>query len=167
MQVLRQAGSDPAFLLKAMREASGELRRAVEGIPHRLLLRHGTGSDENWCLLAIAAHMRETEGGFYRQIETIITRPESEMCHVDFDDIPLEEAYFEEDEGELLEDFHYMRRRSAYVLWDISEREWQMGAIHPYRGRMTLMELAREMYRHDLEHLWQARRIVDSVQTRR
>ena len=87
MQVLRQAGSDPAFLLKAMREASGELRRAVEGLPRWMLLRPGTGNDEDWCLLAIAAHMRDTEAGFLGQIETIVKMPESAMRHVDFDDI--------------------------------------------------------------------------------
>lgn len=167
MQVLRQAGSDPAFLLKAMREASGELRGVLEGMPHRMLLKPGTGNDDDWCLLAIAYHMHDTESGFLRQIETIMTIPESEMRHVDFDDIPLREDYADEDEDELLENFHYLRRRNAYMLWDISDREWQLGAIHPYRGRMTLMELIREIYRHDLEHLWQARRIADHVQATR
>lgn len=167
MRVLRQAGSDPAFLLKAMRETSGELRQAVEGMPRRLLVRPGVGNDEDWCLLAIAAHMRDTEAGFQRQIETIVTRPETEMCHVDFDGVPLAEDYADEDEEELLEEFHYMRRRSAYVLWEISEREWQAGALHPFRGRMTLMDLIREIYRHDLEHLWQARRIADYLQATR
>lgn len=164
MRMLRQAGSDPAFLLKAMGEASRELRRAVSGLPRRVLLQPGQANDEDWCLLGIAAHMHETESGFLRQIESIILAPETEMCHVDFDDIPLREDYDEEDEDELLDNFHYLRRRSSYMLWDLSDREWQNGGIHPYRGRMTMLELASEMYRHDLEHLWQARRIADFIE---
>jgi len=28
---------------------------------------------------------------------------------------------------------------------------------------VTVLELAREMYQHDLEHLWQARRMMDRL----
>ena len=34
---------------------------------------------------------------------------------------------------------------------------------HPYRGRVTLLELTREMYQHDLEHLWQTRRMIEAL----
>jgi hypothetical protein len=64
---------------------------------------------------------------------------------------------------ELLEEFHYLRRRTTYTLWDIDERDWQRGGIHPYRGRLTVLDLAREAYRHDLEHLWQSRRMIDQL----
>jgi hypothetical protein len=39
MRYVRQAGSDPAFLLKALGEAGGELQRAFYGIPERELQR--------------------------------------------------------------------------------------------------------------------------------
>jgi hypothetical protein len=35
--------------------------------------------------------------------------------------------------------------------------------LHPYRGRLTVLEIAREAYQHDLEHLWQARRMLDHL----
>ena len=49
------------------------------------------------------------------------------------------------------------------MLWELAEPEWDRAGIHPYRGRMTIRQLTREMYQHDLEHLWQTRRMIDAL----
>src|SRR5438046_1994214 len=38
VRYVRQAGTDPSFLVKALGEAAGELRRSLEGLPRRALL---------------------------------------------------------------------------------------------------------------------------------
>ncbi len=164
MRYVRQAGSDPSFLLKALGEASGELQRAFYGLHPRQLAAFGRGVDDGWCLQAIPFHVLQTERGFLSQFEAIVgSRRDAPIPHVDVDDIPFAEDYVETDEEELLEEFHYLRRRTTYMLWDLGESDWQRGGIHPYRGRMTLLELTREMYQHDLEHLWQARRMIEAL----
>lgn len=165
MKYVREAGSDPSFLLKALSEASGELQRSFYGLTPRELMVPGIGQDEGWHLLGIPMHVRDVERGVLRQYEAILSRRESDIPHVDFDDIPFEEDYCEEDEEELLEEFHYLRRRTSYMLWDLMPSEWERGGTHPYRGRMTLLQIARETYQHDLEHLWQARRMVDALKS--
>jgi len=166
MQYVRQAGSDPSFLLKALNEASGELRQQFYGIPRPLLLEPGEGNDEDWCLLGVAVHLRDVEAGFAEQVETVISRCEPAIPHVDLDDIPLHDDIEDEDEEDVLADFHYRRRHSSYLLWDLSAGEWDRAGVHPYRGRVTITDLAREMYRHDLEHLWQVRRMVEALAAR-
>lgn len=160
MRELRQAGSDPAFLRKALSEAGGELRQALAGLRRRELLDPGTGSDEGWTLLGIAVHMRDTELGIIAQLEAMLSSRDPAIRAVDIDDIPLLEEYREEELEEVLDDFHYYRRHTAYTLWDLGYGDWERGGIHPYRGRMTVLDIAREVYRHDLEHLWQVRRMV-------
>lgn len=161
MRYVRQAGSDPAFLLKALGEAAGELHRAFAAVSYREWHRMGEGDDEGWCLLAIPWHVREVEKGVYKQIETILSRRDPEIRHVDFDDIPFKEDYWEEDAEELLEEFHYLRRHTVYSLYDLSERDWERSGIHPYRDRLSVLQIVREMYQHDLEHLWQTRRMIE------
>jgi hypothetical protein len=163
MQYVRQAGSDPSFLLKAMSEASGELRHCFMGLRHRQVLQPGTGVDEDWTLLGIAVHLRDTETGIIRQLETIMSAREPEIPHVDIDDIPLLDDYRDLDEDEVLDEFHYYRRHTSYQLWDLGHGQWELAGIHPYRGRMTILEIAREVYQHDLEHLWQARRMLTAM----
>jgi hypothetical protein len=91
MRYVRQAGSDPSFLLKALGEAAGELHRGFFGIRERELLREGDGLDEGWCLLAIPYHLREVEQGILGQLETMLRAREPEIRHVDVDDIPFRE----------------------------------------------------------------------------
>jgi len=166
MRYVRQAGNDPAFLLKALSEASGELRRAFYGLPSRILLQPGEGFDEPWCLLGIAYHVRDVERGVLRQIEPMLAQRDPEIPSVDFDDIPFREDYEHADDEELLDEFHYLRQRLAYALWDTDERQWERGGIHPYRGRVTILQLAREVYQHDLEHLWQSQRMIERMGAR-
>jgi hypothetical protein len=167
MRYVREAGSDPSFLLKALGEASGELRRALYGARRSSLLKPGKGFDEDWCLLAIAVHLRDTERGIGDQLETILARREPEIRHVDVDDIPCREDFADADEEEVLDEFHYHRRQTTYSLWDLSPSQWERGGLHPYRGRLTVLEIARDMYQHDLEHLWQARRMLEAIEERR
>lgn len=162
MREIRQAGNDPAFLLKALGEASGEFRRTFDGLRRRDLLRKGAGFDDCWCLLSIAVHMRDTEGGLARQLELMTSRREPEIPHVDLDSVPLDSDWHGADAEDVLDDFAYHRRRSSYLLWDLLPSDWERAGVHPFRGRLTVLDVARDMYQHDLEHLWQARRILDA-----
>lgn len=162
VQYVRRAGSDPAFLLKAMSEAGGELRDILAGQPLGLLYEPGEPPDEDWCLMGIAYHLRDVEERVMDQLRPMILQTDPEIPHVDMDDIPFREDYEGADDEDLMDAFYYFRRRTAYLLWDLSERDWERKGIHPYRGPMSVMDIARELYQHDLEHLWQARRIVDA-----
>ncbi len=162
VQYVRRAGSDPAFLLKAMSEAGGELRDILAGQPLGLLYEPGEPPDEDWCLMGIAYHLRDVEERVMDQLRPMILQTNPEIPHVDMDDIPFREDYEGADDEDLMDAFYYFRRRTAYLLWDLSERDWERKGIHPYRGPMSVMDIARELYQHDLEHLWQARRIVDA-----
>lgn len=163
MQYVRQAGSDPSFLLKALSEASGELSRSFRGFSRRELLTRAPAPDDGWTLLAIPYHLRETEYGLLTQYQAITRRREPEIRNVDLDDIPLEEDYRDEDLADLLDEFRELRHRSSYLLWDLLPSEWEKGGLHPYRGRLNLLEIVREAYQHDLEHLWQVKRMLEAM----
>ncbi len=163
MRELRPAGQDPSFLLKALSEAAGELQRAFAGLRRADLLRPGDGFDDCWCLLSIAVHMRDVEEDAQEQIEFMLDRREPDLQHVDIDRVPLEVEYRTADEDDALADFRQLRRETSYMLWDLTPKAWQRGGLHPYRGRITVLDFARDLYQHDLEHLWQVRRMLDRL----
>lgn len=163
MRELRQAGNDPAFLLKALSEAAGEMRRAFFTISRSDLLRPGDGFDDCWCLMAVAVHLRDIERETLGQFEAMLALREPSIPHVDMDTPPTEDEFAGEDEEEVLAEFHNLRRETSYLLWDLAPREWERAGIHPYRGRVTVLDLARDLYQHDLEHLWQIRRMADGL----
>jgi hypothetical protein len=167
MRYIPRAGTDPSFMLKAMREASGEFRELLWGMRLGTLLQFGQPPDDDWTLMGIAYHLKSVERLIAEQVQLILTYPEPRIPHADLDDIPFFEDYDACDEEELLDEFHYYRRRTSYMLWDLGLEDWERAGEHPYRGRRTLRDTIRELYQHDLEHLWQARRMVEHLPSRR
>ncbi len=163
MRPIREAGSDPAFLRKALGEAAGEIRQILGAFPRNMLVEPGTDQDDDWSLLAIAVHLRDCERGFLQQIESFFTHDNPRLRHVDTDDIPLPDDARSEDEDLVLDELRYLRRSNTYLLWDLYPSDWERTADHPYLGSVTLLETARGMYVHDLEHLWQARRMAEAL----
>ncbi len=49
------------------------------------------------------------------------------------------------------------------VLWGSALGECDRKGRHPYWGTVTIAQLVREQNEHDLEHLWQARNIRESL----
>ncbi len=159
--IMREAPtSSDRFLLKALGEAAGELRGLLYATSERQAREPGSGTDEGWCLLAIAVHLHEVEQATCQQFETILRRPYAPIRNIDLDDIPFPEDYARVSIDEAVAGFSYARQETSYSLWGLSQEEWERTAMHPYRGEVALIDLVRDLYKHDLEHLWQARRML-------
>lgn len=152
--------SSDRFLLKALGEAAGEVRSLLWSTTERQAREPGEGPDEGWCLLAIAVHLRDVERETSQQFDTILRRPFTPIRNVDLDDIPFPEDYAYVSIDEAISGFAHARQETSYSLWGLSQTEWERTATHPYRGEVALIDLVRDLYKHDLEHLWQARRML-------
>ena len=152
--------SSDRFLLKALGEAAGELRGLLWTKGDRQAREPGERPDEGWCLLAIAVHLQDVEQKTGQQFETILRRPYAPIRNVDLDDIPFPEDYEYVSIDEAVSGFAYARQETSYSLWGLTREEWERTAVHPYRGEVALIDLVRDLYKHDLEHLWQARRML-------
>jgi len=60
-----------------------------------------------------------------------------------------------------------LRQRSAQLLWSLEPSDWEREGLHPYRGRLSIMQVARDMNEHDLGHLWQMRRLRRQIEEER
>ena len=81
----------------------------------------------------------------------------------DADALVLERDYRESDIYETLEQLERLRYRSVNLLWDLDDDDWERTGAHPYLGPVSIARLAREQNEHDLEHLWQARRVREAL----
>ena len=142
------------WLLKALRETAHELESQLWGLDEDEL-RWRPGED-GWSLKEIAAHLRDCEEHFVEVLELISTRDEPRLRAFDADALVLERDYREADLADALTGFEMLRHRSVSLLW---QEEWDRTGLHPYLGPVTIAELARKQSEHDLEHLWQARRL--------
>ena len=148
-------------VLKALREAGNSLLSELYGLDEdELRWRPGEGE---WSLKEIAAHLRDAEELALAQLNAFVSSPSAPLPAWDVDLLPQERDYQGEEIARLLASFRGTRRETTYLLWGLTEADWQGSAEHPYRGAVTLGEIARELAQHDLEHLWQVRQLKEGL----
>jgi hypothetical protein len=103
--------------------------------------------------------MRDAEDLALKQMTAIIERRRGALPAWDVDLLPNERDYRAQDLDDLLTALRGLRRETTQLLWSITDSDWSAPANHPFRGPITLGEIARELAQHDLEHLWQVRRL--------
>jgi hypothetical protein len=162
--------TDPqSWALKALREAGGSLMAELHGLDEREL--RWRPAEGEWSLKEIAAHLRDAEELALAQVNAFVQTDARlgvsgrarRVPAWDVDLLPEERDYQGEDIGALLSSFRESRREVTSLLWTLSDADWERSAEHPFRGAVTLGEIARELAQHDLEHLWQVRQLKERL----
>lgn len=149
------------WLLKALSEAGNLLLSELCGLDEEEL--RWRAAEGEWSLKEIAAHLRDAEELALAQLNAFVSGSSSPLPAWDVDLFPQERDYQSEEIAGLLASFGRLRRETTYLLWGLTEADWGRAAEHPYRGSVTLQEVARELAQHDLEHLWQVRRLKERL----
>ena len=152
------------WLLKALREVAHELESQLWGLDEDDL--RWRPADDGWSLKEIAAHLRDCEEHFLRSLELIAFDDEARVPAFDGDALVLERDYRQSDIYDVLEGFEALRHRTVSLLWSLAPEDWERTGTHRYLGPVTIARLAHEQNEHDLEHLWQARRLRQTLAKR-
>jgi hypothetical protein len=157
--------SSQQWMLKALHEAADELESQLLGLSEEDLCRRPAPGE--WSLKEIAAHLRDAEACFLERLRLIASQDEPRLPDIDVDAYVLERDYQSLDLHEVLLEFSRLRQRSTSLLWRLEPSEWEREGLHPYRGRLSIMQVARDMNEHDLGHLWQVRRLRRQIEEER
>ena len=152
----------PRWLLKALRETGHELESQLWGLDEEALRRRP--SDDELSLKEIAAHLRDCEEHLVDVLELIAFQDAPRLPAFDADALVLDHDYRQCDVYEALERFEYLRHRTVNLLWSLPADAWERTGHDPYRGEVSIDRLVREQNEHDLEHLWQARRLREELE---
>jgi hypothetical protein len=149
-------GNNHAFLLKALREASGELEGEFYNLrPRQLAWRDG----DEWSLVQIAGHLRDREDMHLTYLRAIISSRRPRLDVVDLEALVEDNDYQPRELHDLLYELSDLRERALYLLYNLSDYQWRREGEHPYRGRLSVEQIVKEMNEHDLAHLWQVMKL--------
>ncbi len=148
------------WLVKALHEAADAIETQLVGLSEDVL--RWRPAEGEWSLKEIAGHLRDCEELHLERLRLIASCHEPDLPDIDVESYPGERDYRELDIDDVLWTFASLRRETCYVLWSLTPREWEREGIHPYRGRLSILQVARDINEHDLTHLWQIRRIRES-----
>ena len=156
-----ESSKESRGLLKALRESAHELESQLWGLGEDQL--RWRPSDDAMSLKELVAHLRDCEEHFLQTLELIAYHDEPKLASFDGDALVLDRDYQEIDLPETLEQYTYLRHCTINVLWGPAAGAWQRTGRHPYLGQISIEQLVREQNEHDLEHLWEARRIREEL----
>ena len=155
----RQYGSNPRWLMKALREVPYEIQGLFGSLDEReLRWRPAPGE---WCAKEIAGFLLESEREDLRAIESIIAREGAPLEERRAYLAPGERDYTAEPIEELVWDFVTLRES---LLWKLEMAgDWERGGQHPYRGAISLLQYLHEVNERDLEAAWKVRKLQEAL----
>ena len=137
---MSDTGTSRRWLMKALREASGEM--------HELMMR------------ALRDSMPDAEALIERawRHETISAWQLGHLLFQDVEDLPLHDYEWLEqvnvpDCYEQLREWLHTREQISGVLYMMSNIEWEQTANHRFQGELSVESIARSMHQTDLEIL--------------
>jgi len=160
LREIPREGDNHAFLLKALHEASGELEGEFYNLRPRQLAWH---EQDSWSLVQIAGHLRDREEMHLSYLHAILSARRPLLEIIDLESLIEENDYRPEQIHELLYGFAELRERALYRLYNLSPSQWQRDGEHPYRGRISIEQIVKEINEHDLAHLWQVMRLKQAL----
>src|SRR4051794_16372109 len=102
------------WLMKAVREASGELFGQFQGVDESALCWRP--EPDEWCLKEVAAHLRDAEQLYQRQIELIANESEPSLPHEPVDVLPSERDYRAQPLMRFLHEYEEAREETVWLL---------------------------------------------------
>jgi hypothetical protein len=152
-------------ILKALREAGSELIDQFYGLSEEEL--RWRSPEEERSMKETIFHLRDREHLGLRQIRIIAeTDGEPLLPTMDIDGLSVELDDQSQDTWEALRAFGKLRNWTVMTLWGLLDQDWERCGRHPYRGLLSIAEIARELAQHDLGHLWQVRRMRHQLSER-
>ena len=161
MPTMEEYAKQPtAQRLERLTRTADELAAALEGRTDAMLSRRPDG--RNWAPKEVVCHLRDTEEAFGSRFEQILAMDVDPKLGGPVADRWAEERqYLRNDAAEALAAFRKRREENLATLRGLTPAQWNKGAIHPVRGRMTVDTFLNLMALHDDNHLDQLGRALE------
>jgi hypothetical protein len=146
--------------IRRLGRTADELAAAIKGRPDAVLSRRP--DVRNWAAKEVLCHLRDTEEAFASRFEQILAMEvDPKLGAPDPDRWAEERQYLRNDAAEALAAFRRRRVETLETLGRLTAAQWEKGALHPVRGRITIDGFLTLMAWHDDNHLDQLERTLE------
>jgi hypothetical protein len=148
-------------VIAMQREAPQTLARLIAGVAQSELIRRpGPGK---WSVTEIVAHLAEDELASSWRYRQMLQYENPGLPGFDQDLWAKLGEYAGWNLEEALAMFRLLREANLRLFARLTERQWERGGVHAERGKRTVRDLCRHMAAHDINHIEQVRRILQTV----
>ena len=115
-----------------------------------------------WSIKEIMCHLRDMEREAYlARYRRILSEDQPWLPNVDQDRLAYERDYINQDAGQALDEFKWLRNETINTLDSVPPEAWSRSGVHETDGTLTIEQLAhRQIKGNDMNHLVQMKDIV-------
>src|SRR5258705_3202420 len=150
-------------IIAALRSSPAAFREIIEPAPLTGLI----WSDGGWSVAAVVMHVAISDLFYRRRFEQIVTEYEPAITQIRSEELVPSTGNPISSPVEMLDRWERVRSELCDWLVQLSDAEWQRGAIHPVRGRVTLLSEIELIIAHDREHVEQAACVLQAWEEKR
>jgi hypothetical protein len=120
-----------------------------------------------WTVRQVLCHFVSAEDGFLRLARNILDGGEGAPEGLDIDAFNEGEvgAMAERHPAELLPEFERLRAETVELVRGMSAADFEREGRHPFFGRTSMEKLLKLIYRHNMMHLRDVRRVLQEVES--
>ena len=145
--------------MKVLQATPGKLERLISGVSRKRLTRRPAPG--KWSVLEILVHLCDDEIVIGWRLRMIITRPGVRITSFNQEDWANDFKYRRQNVADSLSLFRYLRKSNLTLLRLVSKQKLKAAhGLHEERGKETVSYFIRLTAGHDLNHLFQIRRIL-------
>ena len=146
--------------MQRLTRTADELTAAVKGQGEPALCRRPDA--KNWAAKEIVCHLRDAEESFKTRFEQVLLMDtDPPLTGPGADRVADDRQYLRNDTTEAVAAFRRSRQETLELFGKLTPPQWDKGAIHPVRGRITMDGFLALMAWHDDNHLDQLARALD------
>lgn len=120
-----------------------------------------TDGPEGWNVLSVMCHLRDYDQIFYDRVVLTLEQDNPQFPRYDHEALVIENEYNKQNLAAVFEEFVAKRRRFIALLNGLSPEQWQRTGVHPAYGPGNIIERARQVVFHDLNHTEQIVRVLE------
>ncbi len=151
------------WLLKALYEAAGELQSQLLDVGESVASLRPQPDDLS--PLQLAGSIRDHELVTAAHLQQIIFARATTLKRHDLEWLEPEPNYHMLSLDRLAAEYMALRRQTCGLLWSLTPRQWRLQADHPFKGTVSVEQLAVALHEHDLEHIWRTKRSAQAPLT--
>ena len=151
-------GKDPIAM---QREVPDTIAGLIAGIAPAMLKQ--PPAPGKWSALQIIAHLAEDELASSWRYRQMLEHDGPELTAFDQELWARLGDYSSWEPTDALAMFRLLRHANLRMFARLTPQQWQRHGTHTERGKVTMLELCRHMAAHDVNHIEQIKRILNSL----
>jgi hypothetical protein len=116
-----------------------------------------------WTTVEVTAHLRDFDGFFRGRALMMLAQDYPQLPAYDHEALAIEQNYNSQQLVEVYAELVASRQKTVEFFKSLTPEQWDRAGVHPERGHFTMTDAVIQVGAHDITHIEQITRLLNSA----